>query len=141
MPSWSQLTWQMQTDNKPARMPFFHNTGNDMHETLKAIETIQKTQRRIAVTSGVIMGVLMSVYFFSFAMLIDRGMFGALLVEIITSIAFVIAYIFMNTLSFRLTRLLLSRRHGQLLNRLTARDIYKSPEQVLESLNDNTATP
>ena len=88
-----------------------------MQETLKAIKTIQKTQRRIAVTTGIIMGVLMSVYFFSFATLIDHGMFGVLLVEIITSVAFVFAYIFMNPLSFRLTRLFLTRRHGKLLNR------------------------
>ena len=111
-----------------------------MQDTLKAIETIQKTQRRIAVTTGVIMGVLMSVYFFSFATLIDHGMFGALLVEVITSVAFVFAYIFMNPLSFRLTRVFLARRYGELLNRLSPRDIYKTPQQVLESLDREIST-
>jgi len=110
-----------------------------MQDTLNAIEAIQKTQRRIAVTTGVIMGVLMSVYFFSFATLIDHGMFGALLVEIITSIAFVVAYIFMNPLSFRLTRLLLARRHGELFKRLSPRDVYKTPQQVLEALDNETS--
>lgn len=111
-----------------------------MQDTLRAIESIQKTQRRIAVTTGVIMGVLMSVYFFSFATLIDHGMFGALLIEIITSIAFVFAFIFMNRLSFGLTRFLLARQHGRLLNRLSPRDIYKTPDQVLEILNNETST-
>jgi len=109
-----------------------------MHNTLQAIETIQKTQRRIAVTTGVIMGILMSVYFFSYATLIDHGMFGVLLVEIITSVAFVFAYIFMNRLSFKLTRLFLARRYGELLARLSPRDIYKTPEQVLETLKRDT---
>jgi len=111
-----------------------------MQETLKAIESVQKTQRRIAVTTGVIMGVLMSVYFFSFATLIDHGMFGALLVEIITSVAFVFGFIFMNPLSFKLARFFLARRHGDLLNRLSPRDIYKTPEQVFEALNNETPT-
>jgi len=106
-----------------------------MQDMLKDIETIQNTQRRIAVTTGVIMGILMSVYFFSFATLIDHGMFGILLVEVITSVAFVFAYIFMNPLSFKLTRLILGRRHKQLLAHLAPRDIYKTPEQVIESLN------
>jgi hypothetical protein len=111
-----------------------------MQDTLKAIESIQKTQRRIAVTAGVIMGIIMSVYFFSFATLIDHGMFGALLVEIISSVAFVFAYIFMNALSFRLTRFFLVRRYGHLFNRLSARDIYKTPKQVLEALSNEAST-
>jgi hypothetical protein len=111
-----------------------------MQSTLQAIETIQKTQRRIAVTTGIIMGILMSAYFFSYAALIDRGMFAVLVVELVTTIAFVFAYIFMNRLSFSLTRLMLARRYGQLLARLSPRDIYRTPQQVLEGLNHETST-
>jgi len=105
-----------------------------MNETLEAIQAIHKTQKRIATVTGVTMGILMSIYFFTFATLIDRGMFGALLLEVITSIAFIFAFIFMNRLSFGLTRLFYRRRHAALLQQLSPADINKSPEQVCESI-------
>jgi len=105
-----------------------------MQVTIAAIQAIHKTQRRIAVISGVTMGVLMSVYFFSFAMLIDRGMFGILMIEVITSIAFIFAFIFMHQLSFRLTRLIHGRQHAALFERLSPGDINKTPEQVYEAI-------
>ena len=105
-----------------------------MNETLEAIQAIQKTQRRIATISGITMGMLMSVYFFTFATLIDNGLFGALLLEIITSIAFIFAFIYMKPLSFRLTRLIHGRRHAVLLQQLTANDIDKTPVQLCESI-------
>ena len=103
-----------------------------MNETLKAIQAIHKTQRRIATIAGITMGVLMSIYFFTFAALIDRGMSTVLVFEIITSIAFVFAFIFIHPLSFRLTRLLYRRSHAELLRQMEPADIHKTPEQVYE---------
>jgi len=105
-----------------------------MQEKIEAIEAIHKSQRRIATIIGITMGMLMSVYFFTFATLIDRGMFGILLFEIITSIGFIIAFIFLNPLSFRLTRLIHGRRHAALLKQLSATDINKTPEQLCDSI-------
>ena len=105
-----------------------------MQDTITAIQAIHKTQRRIATISGITMGLLMSVYFFTFATLLDRGMFAALLFEIITSIGFIIAFIFMNPLSFRLTRLIHGRRYAQVLDQLAPGDISKTPEQLCDAI-------
>ena len=74
----------------------------------------------------------MSIYFFTFAALIDRGMFAVLVFEVITSIAFVFAFIFIHPISFRLTRLYYHRSHAALLQQLLPADIHKTPEQVYE---------
>jgi len=103
-----------------------------MNDTLKAIQAIHKTQKRIATLAGITMGILMSIYFFTFAALIDRGMFGVLVFEMITSIAFVFAFIFIHPLSFRLTRLFYGRNHAALLQQLMPADIHKTPEQVYQ---------
>jgi len=105
-----------------------------MQEKIQAIAAIHKTQRRISTISGITMGMIMSVYFFTFATLLDRGLFGALLFEIITSIGFIIAFLFLNPLSFRLTRLIHGRRHAALLEQLSPTDINKTPEQLCESI-------
>jgi hypothetical protein len=106
-----------------------------MQETIQAIQAIHKTQRRIATVSGITMGLLMCIYFFTFATLIDRGLFGALLFEIITSIAFIFAFIFMNPLSYYFTRLIHGRRHKALFLQLSAGDINKTAEQVYQAIN------
>lgn len=50
------------------------------------------------------MGVLMILYFFSFAMLIDKGMNGALLFELATTVLFVLYFIFINKAAFSLLK-------------------------------------
>lgn len=98
------------------------------------IQKIQKIQRRISIISGVVMGILLSVYFFTFATLIDHGMFGLLLIEIVTSIGFIFAYIFMNRISFRLTRLFLGRRYARTFDQIQPDDINKSPAEIINEM-------
>ena len=103
-------------------------------QIIEDIEKIQKTQRRISTTSGITMGILMSIYFFTFAALIDRGMFGLLLVEIITTVAFAFAYIFMNTLSFKITRLFYGRNYDHIFRQLKPGDINRTAEEIVSNL-------
>lgn len=101
-----------------------------MQEKILAIQAIHKTQRRIATNGGITMGMIMVIYFFTFAALVDRAMYGPLLFEVITSIAFLFALIFLTPLSFRLTKMIHGRRYATVLAQLVASDINKTPEEL-----------
>ncbi len=73
----------------------------------KILQKIKKTHERIAITAGIVMGVALSSYFFTFGMLIDRDASGALWFQIITSVLFVFGLIFLKRLAFFLTKLVL----------------------------------
>lgn len=73
-------------------------------DIIEAIETLQHSQSNIKVYTAVPMGVLMILYFFSYATLIDMGMYGVLAFEVITTVLFVLALIYINQVSFRLLK-------------------------------------
>ncbi|MFQ5487518.1 MAG: hypothetical protein ACE5ET_03610 [Gammaproteobacteria bacterium] len=106
------------------------------HSALQALQRLHKIQNTIATTLAITMGTLMVTYFFTFAMLIDKGYHGALLLEVITSILFIIAFFFLNQLSFRIIRLIYGQRkpYAELLRQLTPCDAGLSPQQVLERI-------
>jgi hypothetical protein len=74
-------------------------------DIIEAIETLQHSQSNIKIYTAVPMGVLMILYFFSYATLIDMGMYGVLAFEVITTVLFVLALIYINQVSFKLLKL------------------------------------
>ncbi|MGD8558509.1 MAG: hypothetical protein PVG89_11150 [Gammaproteobacteria bacterium] len=74
-------------------------------DIIEAIETLQQSQSNIKVFTAIPMGVLMILYFFSFATLIDRGMYAMLAFEIVTTVLFVAALIYLNRVSFVLLKM------------------------------------
>lgn len=82
------------------------------------------------------MGILLILYFFTFAMLIDMGYSFLLKFEVITSIIFVITFFFLNKLSFQLTKLIYKGHasHRELLSRLIPSDVYKAPEGLQQDI-------
>ncbi|HHH36280.1 MAG TPA: hypothetical protein ENK48_05560 [Gammaproteobacteria bacterium] len=112
--------------------------SSDEQEILQALRRIQKTQNTIATTMAIAMGTLMVTYFFTFAMLIDRGRHGMLLVELITTLLFIVAFFFLNRLAFVLTRLRYARRqpHARLMKMLSPSDAAVPPEELLARLQD-----
>jgi hypothetical protein len=103
-----------------------------MNNQLDIIKTIQNTQRRISMILGVTMGMLLILYFFTFAMLIDKGYSFLIEFEFVTAIIFVVMFFFLNKISFQITRLLFMRRssHRQILSQLIASDMNKTPEDL-----------
>ncbi len=71
------------------------------------LKKIKKTHERIAISAGIIMGVALSSYFFTFGMLIDRDATGALWFQIITSILFIFGLVYLKPLAFFITKLIL----------------------------------
>ena len=72
------------------------------------LQKIKHTHGRIAIIAGVIMGLALSSYFFTFGMLIDQGATAMLWFQIITMILFIFGLIFLKRLAFFITRLLLA---------------------------------
>ncbi len=76
----------------------------------EALATIKKTQENIAVVIGTIFALTMCVYFFTYAMLVDKGLSGGLWTMGISSIVMLLILIKLKHVSFFLARLLLARR-------------------------------
>lgn len=93
----------------------------------QTLHRIKKTHERVAVIAGVVMGVTMSIYFFTFSMLIDHGNAFALWFEIITAVLFLLGLIFLKRLAFFITRLVLGMNSDcrRALKGLTVADLEK----------------
>jgi len=74
------------------------------------IESIKKKQENIAVVIGVVFALTMCVYFFTYAMLVDKGLSGALWLMGISSLLMLLALIKLKSISFFIVRLWLGRR-------------------------------
>ena len=108
-------------------------------DILNAIEQIQKSQTNLKIYTAVPMGIIMILYFFSFASLIDHGMMGALYVEIITTILFILALIYLNNVSFILVKLLYKSRklHSRIIRKMTPASINKTAKQLSQEIDLN----
>lgn len=102
----------------------------------EAIEKIQNSQNNIKIFTAVPMGIILLLYFFSFASLIDHGLTKLLLVEIITSILFVLAFIFLNSLSFYIVKLLYKNRipYSGIVAQLTPETVIKPAGQLVKEI-------
>ena len=91
----------------------------------EAIARIKKTQENIAVVIGSIFALTMCVYFFTYAMLVDKGISGGLWAMGISSILMLLILIRLKSVSFFLTRLWLGRRTDlrDTFSTLTAADL------------------
>jgi hypothetical protein len=78
------------------------------HKDLETLQTIKRVHGRITIIAGVIMGLALSSYFFTFGMLIDRGATAALWFQIVTMVLFIFGLIFLKRVAFFITRILLA---------------------------------
>lgn len=74
----------------------------------KTQQKVKKMYSRIVVVAGTFMGVVMSIYFFTYSTLLDQGNNFMLWFEIITSVLFIFGLIYLKRLGLFLTRILLS---------------------------------
>jgi len=92
------------------------------HDASEIVTSIRNTQENIALVIGVLFAVLLSVYFFTYAMAVDKGLMGVLWMMGISSIVFVVVLFRLQTVAFFLARVWLGRRSGfgDVFARLTA---------------------
>ncbi len=76
----------------------------------RKIERVRKIQENIAVVIGVIIALTLSVYFFTYAMLVDKGLTDLLWAQGISAVIMVLILIYLKPISLAITRLWLRRR-------------------------------
>jgi hypothetical protein len=85
-----------------------HAGMSEKHQ--ESIARITKIQENVAVVLGVIIALTLSVYFFTYAMLVDKGLEGMIWAQGLSAIAMLLILIYLKQVSFLLTRLWLGRK-------------------------------
>jgi len=78
--------------------------------TAEAHEKIKKAQENIAVVIGTFFTLILCFYFFTYAMLVDKGLYGLLWAQGISALAMLLMLIRLKSVSFFITRLWLGRK-------------------------------
>lgn len=101
--------------------------------TIEIIRTVKKAHENIMVATGVLIGILLLVYFFSFAQFFDRGYMGVVWFQTITSIAMIAALFFLKRIAFLIVRMTYGRRepYRVFVSAIVASDLDKD-EKTLE---------
>jgi hypothetical protein len=105
-------------------------------EMIETIESLQNSLSNIKVFTVVPMGVLLILYFFSFATAIDRGMHGLLVFEIVTTVLFVFAIIFINKVAFVLLKMRYKNKvpFNSVLPYVNSSDLAARPEDIYKAV-------
>jgi hypothetical protein len=103
---------------------------------LEAIRKIKKTHENLVVAIGITIGLILGVYFFSFASLIDSARPFAIQFLMVTTVLLVVALIYVKRIAFFFTRLLLGRKEHckTVLKVITVADLTKDEEALLKQL-------
>jgi hypothetical protein len=101
-------------------------------EMIETIESLQNSLSNIKVFTAVPMGVMLILYFFSFATAIDRGMYGLLTFEIVTTVLFIFAIIYINKVSFVLLKMRYKNKapYNSVLKFVDYSDLSGKPEDI-----------
>ena len=112
-------------------------TTQTIPTTTQTIEALQQSYSNIKIYTAVPMGVVLILYFFTFATLIDKGMQGILAFEIITSILFVFFFIFMNRAAFFLLKIRYKNKppFSQALLLMEFSDLAMKPEALSSAID------
>ncbi len=78
--------------------------------TLNAIQQIKKTLENFMVSVGILSGVILLIYFFTYGALVDAVGSSLIWFEVVTSIMVLFVLLFLRRVCFFLTRLKLGRR-------------------------------
>ena len=106
-------------------------------ETLYAIRRIKKTHENLVVVIGVLIGMLLLIYFFTFAMFVDKASTGWVWFQIITTILMALMLVFLKKVGFFLTRQLLGRKPDcrSIFAVLRTADLALDEQVIAEKLN------
>ncbi|MDQ6992789.1 MAG: hypothetical protein Q9M31_04895 [Mariprofundus sp.] len=79
-------------------------------ELSNIVASIKKKQENIAVAIGVTFTLTLCIYFFTYAMMVDKGYSGMLWLMGISSILMLLTLIYLKPISFFITRLWLGKK-------------------------------
>ncbi|TPW15035.1 MAG: Uncharacterized protein FD130_1268 [Halothiobacillaceae bacterium] len=103
-------------------------------ETLEIIKKIKKSHENTFVTTGVTIGLILTLYFYSFASLIDKAPPIFFDIQVVTTLLFIACLLFLKRVAFFLVKLTKGRRAGyrSVLAQLTADDMDKNDDALLQ---------
>lgn len=103
---------------------------------LEAIRKIKKTHENLVVTLGITIGLILGVYFFSFASLIDSAPPFAIRFLMVTTVLLVLALIYVKRIAFFFTRLLLGRKEHckAILKVITVADLTLDEQELFKQV-------
>ena len=103
---------------------------------IEIIEKIQASQKNIKITFGSIIGIMLILFFFTYASLIDKAPPLFIEIEVVLSIIFVPALFLLNRISFAWIKLFKGRKteYKDIIKKLHPNDVDKNPEEILERL-------
>ncbi len=102
------------------------------------IVQLQEQQRAVKVTIGASIGVILILYFFSFATLVDKFSSIFFVFQMVTAIVFTVVLFQLNRVSFAWVKFRnrSDARKSGLLARMHHNDVDLRPEDVLQMLED-----
>lgn len=110
-------------------------------QQLQAIRKIKKTHENLVVTFGIAIGLILCIYFFSFAALIDSAPPIAIQFLMVTTVLLVLALIYVKRIAFFFTRLLLGRKDHckAILRVIKVADLARDEEVLMERLRSQSS--
>ena len=104
---------------------------------LDKVKALQESQKSIKITLGTLMGLILIIFFFTFAMLVDKAPPIFFVIETIITIIIIPLFFMLNKVSFLILKITKGKKaeYRELISRLNANDMDKKPEVVLENLN------
>jgi hypothetical protein len=100
------------------------------------VRAVKSAHARIVTVTGVVIGITLVLYFFSFAQLIDRGYTGMVWFLVISSVVMVLVLCLLKRFSFALLKLFYGRRaaYRPLLSVIRAADLDQDDEVLVRRL-------
>jgi hypothetical protein len=107
---------------------------------LEAIRQIKKTLENFMISIGILSGVILILYFFTYGALVDAVGSSLIWFEVITSIMVLFVLLFLKRVCFFLTRLKLGRRYSAVFGQLILADLTLGDEALLAKMAGGDAT-
>lgn len=103
---------------------------------IEKIETIQQKQTKYKLIFGTILGVTLMIYFFTFAMLVDKFPPAFYIFEAVTTPIIFILFFFLNRMSFAMIRNGFQKKEEfrEIIGVMTQGDIDTKPEKIAQRL-------
>jgi hypothetical protein len=106
-------------------------------DSLEAIQQIKKTLENFMVSIGILSGMILLIYFFTYGALVDSVGSSLIWFEVITSVMVLFVLLFLKRVCFFLTRLKLGRREAcaAVLKKLQLADLGQDDDVLLAKLD------
>jgi hypothetical protein len=106
-------------------------------DTLSVIAQINKTLENFMVSIGILCGMILLVYFFTYGALVDAVGSSLIWFEVVTSVLILLVLIFLKRVCFFLTRLKLGRRaaYRDVLQKIQVADLRLDTQTLAAKLD------